>query len=103
MNRFAEFQILLPSDALLYHTARECVPDSERMPPEVDPPRSCILDAEAPRIGLSPEDIDRIDRDGLPKIEHHPLRMTTVGFAGVGVRQVGIALPEGLRIPIDKP
>ena len=84
-HRFPELQELLPALSLVDHTLGKGVPDIPRMTSEVDPATGGILDAESSRVGLPPEDVEGIDRHGFSKIEHHPLRMTTVRFAGVGV------------------
>jgi hypothetical protein len=73
------------------------------MSPEIDSPLGGILDTEPCRIGLSPEYVHRIDRNGFPEIKDHPLGLPTLGLSGVGPGQVGIALPECGPVPVDYP
>ena len=51
-------------------------------------------------VGLAPGDADRVDLNRRRKVDQKPLRMVLAGEVFI---EIGIALPEGLRIAVVDP
>ena len=104
LNGFAEFQKLLSTLPPMHTTFGKLMPNRgeevPRMAAVIGAPPCRILDTEIRRIRFAPENVHRVDRYRLPEIEDHPLGVTMIRFAGIGMSEVGIALPKALGITI---
>ncbi len=54
-------------------------------------------------IGLGPGNSYGVDGNFAAQIDHHPLRMQRVVFAGKGFREVRITFPVGFRVTVGEP
>src|SRR6516164_5958989 len=55
-----------------------------------------------PRVRLGPVDADGVEPLPAGEIEDHPLRMRGIVLAAEGLREVRVALPEGLRVAVGE-
>ena len=58
------------------------------------------LDHELRGIGLGPHDAHRVDGLDLGQIAHNPLWMQGIAFACESLREIGIALPIRILVPV---